>query len=98
MAIDNKIEQAMVSVSAAAPSAVWTQPMTLRCGCRFLLQDLVKSHLMLAVREEVELLREQIRELQEKNQHLERENTILRTLSHANTPPAQHTHAKQHKQ
>ncbi|XP_074555138.1 TSC22 domain family protein 4 isoform X2 [Halichoeres trimaculatus] len=44
--------------------------------------DLVKSHLMLAVREEVELLREQIRELQEKNQHLERENHILRTLTH----------------
>ncbi|KAG7232362.1 hypothetical protein INR49_008930 [Caranx melampygus] len=45
-------------------------------------QDLVKSHLMLAVREEVELLREQIRELQEKNQQLERENHILRTLTH----------------
>ncbi|XP_034535035.1 TSC22 domain family protein 4-like [Notolabrus celidotus] len=44
--------------------------------------DLVKSHLMLAVREEVELLREQIRELQEKNQQLERENYILRTLTH----------------
>ncbi|XP_029282915.1 TSC22 domain family protein 4 isoform X2 [Cottoperca gobio] len=43
--------------------------------------DLVKSHLMLAVREEVELLREQIRELQEKNQKLERENHILRTLT-----------------
>ncbi|XP_042370991.1 TSC22 domain family protein 4-like, partial [Plectropomus leopardus] len=40
--------------------------------------DLVKSHLMLAVREEVELLREQIRELQERNQQLERENHILR--------------------
>ncbi|XP_044040153.1 TSC22 domain family protein 4 [Siniperca chuatsi] len=44
--------------------------------------DLVKSHLMLAVREEVELLREQIRELQDKNQQLERENHILRTLTH----------------
>lgn len=44
--------------------------------------DLVKSHLMLAVREEVELLREQIRELQERNQQLERENHILRTLTH----------------
>nr|XP_057923635.1 TSC22 domain family protein 4-like [Doryrhamphus excisus] len=41
--------------------------------------DLVKSHLMLAVREEVELLREQIKELQEKNQQLEAENHILRT-------------------
>ncbi|XP_035463857.1 TSC22 domain family protein 4 [Scophthalmus maximus] len=44
--------------------------------------DLVKSHLMLAVREEVELLREQIRGLQEKNEQLERENLILRTLTH----------------
>lgn len=65
--------------------------------------DLVKSHLMLAVREEVELLREQIKELQEKNQHLERENTILRTLSHANTPHTQHdtfhmAHTKHHEE
>ncbi|XP_054608507.1 sperm acrosome developmental regulator-like isoform X7 [Dunckerocampus dactyliophorus] len=44
--------------------------------------DLVKSHLMLAVREEVELLREQIKELQEKNQQLEAENHILRTHTH----------------
>ncbi|KAK5608247.1 hypothetical protein CRENBAI_002084 [Crenichthys baileyi] len=44
--------------------------------------DLVKSHLMLVVREEVELLRERLRQLQEKNQQLERENHILRALSH----------------
>ncbi|KAM6909116.1 TSC22 domain family protein 4 [Xenentodon cancila] len=44
--------------------------------------DLVKSHLMLAVREEVELLKEQIRELQERNNQLERENHILRALTH----------------
>ncbi|KAJ8396444.1 hypothetical protein AAFF_G00017500 [Aldrovandia affinis] len=44
--------------------------------------DLVKTHLMLAVREEVELLREQIAELTERNTQLERENYILpeRTL------------------
>ncbi|XP_013883259.1 TSC22 domain family protein 4 [Austrofundulus limnaeus] len=52
--------------------------------------DLVKSHLMLAVREEVELLREQIRELQEKNQQLERENHILRALTHNYTMSTQH--------
>ncbi|XP_070710903.1 TSC22 domain family protein 4-like [Pempheris klunzingeri] len=52
--------------------------------------DLVKSHLMLAVREEVELLREQIRDLQEKNQQLERENLILRT--HTHTLHNTHTH------
>ncbi|XP_026019316.1 TSC22 domain family protein 4 [Astatotilapia calliptera] len=45
--------------------------------------DLVKSHLMLAVREEVELLREQIRELQERNRQLERENHTLRALTHS---------------
>ncbi|XP_061922891.1 TSC22 domain family protein 4-like isoform X1 [Entelurus aequoreus] len=49
--------------------------------------DLVKSHLMLAVREEVELMREQIKELQEKNQHLEAENHILRTNTHAHLDP-----------
>ncbi|KAH0511910.1 TSC22 domain family protein 3 [Microtus ochrogaster] len=43
--------------------------------------DLVKNHLMYAVREEVELLKEQIRELVEKNSQLERENTLLKTLA-----------------
>ncbi|KAK6322934.1 hypothetical protein J4Q44_G00052730 [Coregonus suidteri] len=42
--------------------------------------DLVKTHLMLAVREEVESLWEQIKELSERNAQLERENYILRTL------------------
>ncbi|XP_036381189.1 TSC22 domain family protein 4-like [Megalops cyprinoides] len=42
--------------------------------------DLVKTHLMLAVREEVDVLREQIMELTERNTQLERENYILRTL------------------
>ncbi|KAJ8347696.1 hypothetical protein SKAU_G00262850 [Synaphobranchus kaupii] len=42
--------------------------------------DLVKTHLMLAVREEVELLREQIAELTERNAQLERENYILRIM------------------
>lgn len=44
-------------------------------------QDLVKNHLMYAVREEVEILKEQIRELVEKNSQLERENTLLKTLA-----------------
>ncbi|XP_038129756.1 TSC22 domain family protein 4 isoform X1 [Cyprinodon tularosa] len=43
--------------------------------------DLTKSHLMVAVREEVELLKEHIRDLQEKNQQLERENHVLRALT-----------------
>lgn len=42
--------------------------------------DLVKTHLMMAVREEVEVLREQIKELSERNAQLERENYILRAL------------------
>ncbi|NXR71117.1 T22D4 protein, partial [Pycnonotus jocosus] len=46
-----------------------------------LLQDLVKSHLLLAVREEVEALREQIRELSERRAALERENRLLRALA-----------------
>ncbi|NP_001084750.1 TSC22 domain family member 2 S homeolog [Xenopus laevis] len=43
--------------------------------------DLVKSHLMYAVREEVEVLKEQIKELIEKNSTLERENALLKNLS-----------------
>ncbi|CAN0295104.1 unnamed protein product [Lampetra fluviatilis] len=43
--------------------------------------DLVKSHLMFAVREEVEILREQIKELVDKNSHLEQENQALRGLA-----------------
>lgn len=45
------------------------------------LQDLVKNHLMYAVREEVEVLKEQIKELLEKNSQLERENSLLKTLA-----------------
>ncbi|KAM8856962.1 TSC22 domain family protein 1 isoform 1-T1 [Synchiropus picturatus] len=43
--------------------------------------DLVKSHLMYAVREEVEVLKEQIKELIERNTQLEQENTLLKTLA-----------------
>ncbi|OXB52056.1 UNVERIFIED_CONTAM: hypothetical protein H355_015647, partial [Colinus virginianus] len=43
--------------------------------------DLVKSHLLLAVREEVELLREQIKELSERRAALERENGALRAIA-----------------
>uniref|UniRef100_A0A3Q2TF54 Uncharacterized protein n=1 Tax=Fundulus heteroclitus TaxID=8078 RepID=A0A3Q2TF54_FUNHE len=45
--------------------------------------DLAKTHLMLAVRDEVELLREQIRDLQEKNQQLETENRALKQRHYA---------------
>ncbi|KAL1464351.1 hypothetical protein WDU94_004005 [Cyamophila willieti] len=40
--------------------------------------DLVKSHLMFAVREEVEVLKEKIAELMERISHLEMENSILK--------------------
>ncbi|XP_060710578.1 TSC22 domain family protein 4-like isoform X2 [Hemiscyllium ocellatum] len=43
--------------------------------------DLVKSHLMYAVREEVEVLKEQIKELIDRNNLLERENTLLKSLA-----------------
>ena len=50
-----------------------------------LLQDLVKSHLMFAVREEVEVLKEQIKELLEKNTQLEYENSLLKANASADT-------------
>uniref|UniRef100_A0A8C5AI99 TSC22 domain family protein 1 n=1 Tax=Gadus morhua TaxID=8049 RepID=A0A8C5AI99_GADMO len=43
--------------------------------------DLVKSHLMFAVREEVEVLKEQIKDLIDRNTQLEQENTLLKTLA-----------------
>ncbi|XP_026540058.1 TSC22 domain family protein 3 isoform X2 [Notechis scutatus] len=43
--------------------------------------DLVKNHLMYAVREEVEVLKEQIKELAEKNSRLELENSLLKNLA-----------------
>ncbi|XP_029436349.1 TSC22 domain family protein 4 isoform X3 [Rhinatrema bivittatum] len=43
--------------------------------------DLVKSHLMFAVREEVEVLREQIKDLMDRNLLLEQENSLLRSLA-----------------
>nr|XP_023411112.1 TSC22 domain family protein 2 [Loxodonta africana] len=58
--------------------------------------DLVKSHLMYAVREEVEVLKEQIKELVERNSLLERENALLKSLSNSDQLsqlPAQQAHA-----
>lgn len=49
--------------------------------CILCLQDLVKSHLMYAVREEVEVLKEQIKELIERNSQLEQENNLLKNLA-----------------
>nr|XP_033781140.1 TSC22 domain family protein 4 isoform X2 [Geotrypetes seraphini] len=43
--------------------------------------DLVKSHLMFAVREEVEILRDQIKDLMDRNLLLEQENSLLRSLA-----------------
>ncbi|TNN54359.1 TSC22 domain family protein 2 [Liparis tanakae] len=45
--------------------------------------DLVKSHLMYAVREEVEVLKEQIKELYERNSMLEKENAVLKSLANS---------------
>ena len=57
------------------------------------LQDLVKSHLMYAVREEVEVLKEQIKELVERMRAIEYENKILRSEATPETlaklPPPQ---------
>lgn len=71
-----------------------------------LFQDLVKSHLMYAVREEVEVLKEHIKELYERNSVLERENAVLKSLANteqlgqlssqltqgSSTPPLQQQH------
>lgn len=47
-------------------------------GFSCLPQDLVKSHLMFAVREEVEVLKEKITELLDRISQLEYENMVLR--------------------
>ncbi|KAF2360925.1 TSC-22 / Dip / Bun [Trinorchestia longiramus] len=47
--------------------------------------DLVKSHLMFAVREEVDVLKERIGELMERINHLEYENTVLRKYASPET-------------
>uniref|UniRef100_A0A0A9X6X2 TSC22 domain family protein 3 n=2 Tax=Lygus hesperus TaxID=30085 RepID=A0A0A9X6X2_LYGHE len=47
--------------------------------------DLVKSHLMFAVREEVEVLKEKIAELMERITQLESENTVLRASANPDT-------------
>jgi regulator of replication initiation timing len=68
-------------------------------------KDLVKSHLMFAVREEVEVLKEKINELMDRINQLEVENTILKanasqeTLSQLTTaapsPPQQQQQQQQ---
>lgn len=50
-----------------------------------LFQDLVKSHLMFAVREEVEVLKEKIAELMERINQLEVENSFLRSQASPET-------------
>lgn len=51
----------------------------IKCVSNIFLQDLVKRHLMYAVREEVEILKQQIGEMMERIGQLEYENTILRS-------------------
>ncbi|EEB20409.1 conserved hypothetical protein [Pediculus humanus corporis] len=59
--------------------------------------DLVKTHLMLTVREEVEVLKDKITELMDRISQLEVENTILKahasqeTLSQLSSQTAQKT-------
>ncbi|WAR28130.1 T22D4-like protein, partial [Mya arenaria] len=56
-----------------------------QCSSNYVQRDLVKSHLMFAVREEVEVLKEQIAELIERNNQLEYENGILRAAASTET-------------
>ncbi|KAK3920850.1 Protein bunched, class 2/F/G isoform [Frankliniella fusca] len=80
VAIDNKIEQAMVSTVlsrlCSAVACVSSRGSLTDAGG--LLQDLVKSHLMFAVREEVEVLKDKIAELMDRINQLEIENSILK--------------------
>ncbi|XP_066504244.1 TSC22 domain family protein 3-like [Hoplias malabaricus] len=46
--------------------------------------DLVKGHLLFAVREEVEVLKERIKELWERHYELQRENILLKLLAKSN--------------
>ncbi|XP_032994051.1 protein bunched, class 2/F/G isoform-like [Lacerta agilis] len=55
--------------------------------------DLVKTHLVYTVREEVDLLKDQIRELLEKNGRLQRENHLLKNLA----SPEQLQNVKSHR-
>jgi len=59
--------------------------MTASFMCADCEQDLVKSHLMFAVREEVELLKEQIKDLTARNCALQLENSILRAAASPDT-------------
>ena len=57
----------------------------LACVCLCVWQDLVKSHLLYAVREEVQEMRAQIDELVERNRQLDRENAVLRSCASPET-------------
>jgi len=51
----------------------------------YLLQELLKSHLMFAVHEEIEQLKEQIATLTDRNTLLEHENAVLKTRASPET-------------
>lgn len=83
--IDSKIEQAMVGKCVTNLCHVYC-PSISRESCKtilFVTQDLVKSYLMIAVKEEVEELRERIKTLSERNNQLEYENNVLRSTAAA---------------
>lgn len=54
--------------------------------CLLMFQDLVKGHLMFAVREEVEVLKDQLKALWERNSELQRENALLKSLAGLSAP------------
>uniref|UniRef100_A0A8C4QNX4 TSC22 domain family protein 1 n=1 Tax=Eptatretus burgeri TaxID=7764 RepID=A0A8C4QNX4_EPTBU len=79
----------VIGVSLPTYTQVAVQPQTHASGASVVAidnkieqaMDLVKSHLMYAVREEVEVLKEQIKELIERNSQLEQENHLLKSLA-----------------
>ncbi|KAI5937084.1 TSC22 domain family protein 3 [Manis javanica] len=77
---NRKIDQTMLSILLFFHSASGASVVALDNKIEQAM-DLVKNHLMYAVKEEVEVLKGQIRELVEKNSQLEHENTLLKTLA-----------------
>ncbi|XP_077465365.1 TSC22 domain family protein 3 isoform X1 [Stigmatopora argus] len=77
---DSNIDQTMLSILLFFHSASGASVVAIDNKIEQAM-DLVKNHLMYAVREEVEILKEQIKELAEKNDQLERENYLLKNLA-----------------
>jgi len=66
-----------------AKSCIWYWTLKIMIG--LWLQELLKTHLMFAVREEIEQLKEQISDLTDRNAQLEYENKLLKARASRET-------------